>query len=124
MFSTATGDAAWVEAIKTDWFDEAFQDWGAEALPRTGIHRADLPAAMRTIYDPATLPPNTVPLIYRIDLHGRRGFEMDGGSPAVRLFEATRGRSRRWGGIELTSNRRSARASFEPGELAAHRSSC
>ncbi|HSD90331.1 MAG TPA: hypothetical protein VLB44_22535 [Kofleriaceae bacterium] len=91
MFSVATGDAAWVEAIKTDWFDEAFQDWGAEAFPRTPIRRVDLPASARTIYDEvASSPgPNTVPLIYRFDLHGRQGFEMDGGSPSVRLFDAT-----------------------------------
>ena len=89
MFSVATGDKAWVEAIKVDWFDEAFQDWGAEAFPRTGIRRADLPAAAQTVYDQvaATLPPNSNPLIYRFDLHGRRGFEMDGGSPTVRLFD-------------------------------------
>lgn len=90
MFSVATGDAAWVEAIKTDWFDEAFQDWGAELFPRTGARRADLPASVREVYDQvaATLPPNTYPLIYRFDLHGRRGFEVDGGSHAVRLFDA------------------------------------
>jgi hypothetical protein len=91
MFSVATGDAAWVEAIKSDWFDEAFQDWGAELFPRTGIRRADLPAAAQATYDQvaAALPPNTNPVIYRFDLHGRQGFEMDGGSPAVRLFEGT-----------------------------------
>ncbi len=89
MFSTATGAAAWVEAIKTDWFDEAFLDWGAEAFPRMPIRRADLPTALRTAYDDlaATLPPNTIPLIYRFDLHGQRGYEMDGGSPSVRLFD-------------------------------------
>jgi hypothetical protein len=90
MFSVATGEAAWVEAIKTDWFDEAFQDWGADAFPRTGIRRADLPASVQTTYDQvaSTLGPNAFPLIYSFDLHGARGFEMDGGSPAVRLFDA------------------------------------
>jgi hypothetical protein len=90
MFSTATGAEAWTAAIKTDWFDEAFLDWGAEAFSRTPIRRADLPSTLRTAYDAlaATLPPNTIPLIYRFDLHGRRGFEMVGGSPSVRLFDA------------------------------------
>jgi hypothetical protein len=88
VFSTATGAAAWTEAIKTDWFDEAFLDWGADAFVRTPVRRADLPAPLRTAYDALakTLPPNTIPLIYSFDRHGRRGFEMDGGSPSVRLF--------------------------------------
>jgi hypothetical protein len=90
MVSTATGDAAWVEAVKADWFDEAFQDWGADAFPRTGIHRTDLPASVQTVYDQVanSLPANTVPQIYRFDLHGSRGYEMDGGKPSVRLFDA------------------------------------
>jgi hypothetical protein len=89
MFSTATGADAWTEAIKIDWVDEAFFDWGAEAFARTPIRRADLPSLLVTEYDAlaATLPPNTIPLIYRFDLHGRRGFEMDSGS-TVRLFDA------------------------------------
>lgn len=91
MFRTAAGTAAWTEAIKIDWFDEAFLDWGAEAFSRTPIRRADLPAPLQTTYDDlaATLPPNTIPLIYRFDLHGRRGYEMIGGSPSVRLFDVT-----------------------------------
>ena len=84
MFSVATGKAAWIEAVKTDWFDEAFQDWGADAFPRTPIRRADLPAAALTVYDQITNP-----TIYRFDLHGARGFEIDGGSPSVRLFDDT-----------------------------------
>ena len=91
MFSTATGEAAWVTAVKTDWFDEAFEDWGAETFPRAGIFPADLPASVHTIYDQVahTLGPNAIPRIYRFDLHGSRGYEMDGGTPAVRLFDAT-----------------------------------
>jgi hypothetical protein len=90
MFSTATGAAAWTEAVKTDWFDEAFQDWGAEAFPRTGVHRGDLPASAQAVFDQvaASMGPNEYPSIYRFDLHGARGYEMDGGSPRVRLFDA------------------------------------
>ena len=89
MFSTATGTAAWVEGIKTDWVDDAFEDWGAEAFTRTAIVRADLPAADRAVYDhvASELGPNMVPLIYRFDLHGASGFELDGGSTTVRLFD-------------------------------------
>ncbi len=90
MFSVATGDAAWVEAIKTDWFDEAFQDWGAEAFPRVGIKPSELPVATRGAYDElaASLGPNEFPSIYRFDLHGQRGFELVS-SPSVRLFDGT-----------------------------------
>ena len=90
MFSVATGTAAWVEAVKTDWVDEAFWDWGAETFPRTGLHPTELPAAVRTIYDQvsSSMPPNEFPLIYSFDLHGRNGFEMDGGTPRVRLFDS------------------------------------
>jgi hypothetical protein len=91
MTSVATGEKAWVDAIEADWFDEAFLDWGAEAFPRVAIHRSELPASIQTIYDQVsnTLPPNTVPQIYRFDLHGSRGYEMSGGSPRVRLFNAS-----------------------------------
>jgi hypothetical protein len=89
MFSSATGTAAWIEGIETDWFDDAFEDWGAEAFTRTAIVRTDLPAPARAIYDQVAseLGPNTTPLIYRFDLHGRPGFELDGGSTTVRLFD-------------------------------------
>lgn len=91
MFSVATREAAWTDAVKTDWFDEAFQDWGAEAFPRAGIRRSDLPASVRTVYDQVAndLAPNEFPLIYRFDLHGAKGFELDGGTPRVRLFDAS-----------------------------------
>jgi hypothetical protein len=91
MFSVATGEAAWTTAVKTDWFDEAFEDWGAETFPRTGIRRADLPASVQTVYDQVVngLGPNEIPLIYRFDLHGAKGFELDGGTPHVRLFDAS-----------------------------------
>ena len=91
MFSVATGEAAWTTAVKTDWFDEAFEDWGAETFPRTGIRRADLPASVQAVYDQvaSALPPNEIPLIYRFDLHGAKGFELDGGTPRVRLFDAS-----------------------------------
>jgi hypothetical protein len=91
MFSVATGQAAWTTAVKTDWFDEAFEDWGAETFPRTGIRRADLPPSVQTVYDQvaSSLGPNEIPLIYRFDLHGAKGFELDGGSPRVRLFDAS-----------------------------------
>lgn len=90
MFSVARGQDAWVTAIKTDWFDEAFLDWGAEAFPREGIHPTELPSSVRALYDSvsSTMPPNTFPLIYRFDLHGQRGFELVGDSPRVRLFDA------------------------------------
>jgi hypothetical protein len=90
MFSVATGEAAWVEAIKADWFDEAFQDWGATAFPRTGIRRGDLPVAARAVFDQVadSMGPNQFPLIYTFDLHGRVGFEIAGGEPNVRLFDA------------------------------------
>ena len=89
MFSVATGEAAWVEAVKTDWFDEQFEDWGAETFPRTGLKPAELPASVRSVYDEVltSLGPNEFPSIYRFDLHGRRGFELDG--DGVRLFDAT-----------------------------------
>lgn len=90
MFSVATGTAAWVDAVKTDWVDEAFFDWGAETFPRTGLHPTELPASVRAVYDQVSsaMPPNTFPLIYSFDLHGRKGFELDGGTPRVRLFDA------------------------------------
>ena len=45
---------------------------------------------MRTVYDQVAddLGANEFPLIYRFDLHGASGFELDGGTPRVRLFDA------------------------------------
>jgi hypothetical protein len=87
VFSEAHGEAAWVEAVKSDWFDEAF-DIEPSAFPRVAVYPSDLPAAARATYDELIrkMPPSSHADLFRFDLHGSRGYELrtDG---RVQLFD-------------------------------------